>query len=105
MLENVALAHPDVAEAAVIAARHERWIERPLLLVVPREGSEVDPQSVLALYEGKVARWWLPDAVLVVDELPHTATGKLQKTALRARYQDHLLGSGASETARVVTGG
>ncbi len=64
-LENIALAHPDVAEAAVIAARHERWIERPLLLVVPREGSGVDPQSVLALYEGKVARWWLPDAVLV----------------------------------------
>ena len=88
----------------MIAARHQRWIERPLLLVVPREGSAVDPQSVLALYEGKVARWWLPDAVLVVEELPHTATGKLQKTTLRARYQDHLLGKEASETARVVTG-
>jgi 3-(methylthio)propionyl---CoA ligase len=90
-LENIALEHPDIAEAAVIAAKHERWIERPLLLVLPREGREVDPASVLALYEGRIARWWLPDAVLVVEELPHTATGKLQKTALRARYEDHLL--------------
>ncbi len=90
-LENIALEHPDIVEAAAIAARHKRWIERPLLLVVPREGRKVAPDSVLALYEGKVARWWVPDAVLVVDALPHTATGKLQKTALRAQYQDHLL--------------
>src|SRR3984885_7063278 len=78
-LENIAVSHPDVAEAAVIAARHPKWDERPLLLVVPRPGHTVDVASVLLGFEGKVAKWWLPDAVLVVDELPHTATGKLQK--------------------------
>jgi fatty-acyl-CoA synthase len=62
-----------------------------LLLVVPRPGHTVDPASVLALYEGKVAKWWLPDEVLVVDELPHTATGKLLKTSLRAQYKDYYL--------------
>ena len=90
-LENIAVSHPDVAEAAVIAARHEKWDERPLLLVVPRPGHTVDPDSVLQIYEGKVAKWWLPDAVVVVPELPHTATGKLLKTALRSRYRDHLV--------------
>ena len=62
-LENIAVSHPDVAEAAVIAATHPKWDERPLLLVVPRPGHTVDPASVLALYEGKVAKWWLPDEV------------------------------------------
>jgi fatty-acyl-CoA synthase len=91
-LENIAVSHPDVAEAAIIAAQHPKWMERPLLLVVPRPGHEVDPAGVLALYEdGTVARWWLPDAVVVVDELPHTATGKLNKLALRAQYGDYLL--------------
>jgi acyl-CoA synthetase (AMP-forming)/AMP-acid ligase II len=88
-LENIAVSHPDVIEAAVIAATHKKWDERPLLLVVPRPGHTVDPASVLALYEGKVAKWWLPDEVLVVDDLPHTATGKLLKTSLRVRYRDH----------------
>jgi fatty-acyl-CoA synthase len=92
-LENIAVSHPDVAEAAVIAARHEKWDERPLLLVVPRPGHTVDPESVLKAYEGQVAKWWLPDAVLVVPELPHTATGKLQKTTLRSRYRDHYVRS------------
>jgi acyl-CoA synthetase (AMP-forming)/AMP-acid ligase II len=73
------------------AARHPKWMERPLLLVVPREGCTLDPRSILALYDGAVAKWWLPDDVVVVDELPHTATGKLNKLALRARYADHLL--------------
>lgn len=90
-LENIAVSHPDVAEAAVIAALHKKWDERPLLLVVPRPGHTVDPASVLALYEGKIAKWWLPDEVLVVDELPHTATGKLLKTSLRTQYKDHYL--------------
>ncbi|MBX9698781.1 MAG: long-chain-fatty-acid--CoA ligase [Acetobacteraceae bacterium] len=89
-LENIAVSHPDVAEAAVIAARHPRWMERPLLLVVPKEGRRIDPESVLALYEGQVAKWWLPDAVVTVEELPHTATGKLNKLALRASWQDYL---------------
>jgi fatty-acyl-CoA synthase len=91
-LENIAVSHPDVAEAAVIAARHPKWDERPLLLVVARERCNLDPASVLQAYEGKVPKWWLPDAVLVVDELPHTATGKLQKTTLRGRYRDYLMG-------------
>ena len=90
-LENIALAHPDVLEAAVVAAQHPKWDERPLLLVVPRPERTVDPASVLQVYEGKVAKWWLPDAVVVVDQLPHTATGKLLKTALRARYKDYLV--------------
>jgi 3-(methylthio)propionyl---CoA ligase len=90
-LENIAVSHPDVAEAAVINARHERWMERPLLLVVPKAGRQLDPAGILASYEGKVAKWWLPDAVLVVEELPHTATGKLNKLALRQRWQDYLM--------------
>ena len=90
-LENIAVSHPDIAEAAVIAARHAKWDERPVLIVVPVRGAIVTPESVLAIYEGKIAKWWLPDAVVVVDELPHTATGKLQKNTLRARYQNLLL--------------
>ena len=90
-LENIAVSHPDVAEAAIIAARHPKWMERPLLLVVPKPGRSVAPEAVLALYDGQVAHWWRPDVVLVVDELPHTATGKLNKLALRKQYQDHLL--------------
>jgi 3-(methylthio)propionyl---CoA ligase len=91
MLENIAVSHPDVLEAAVIAATHAKWDERPLLLVVARPGKTVDPASVLALFEGKVAKWWLPDEVLVVPELPHTATGKLLKTSLRTQYRDYYL--------------
>ncbi len=88
-LENIALSHPDVAEAAVVAAVHPKWDERPVLVVVPRPGCGIDPASVLAIYEGKVPKWWLPDAVVIAEELPHTATGKIQKTALRARYRSH----------------
>ncbi len=90
-LENIAVAHPDVAEAAVIGAAHPKWDERPLLLVVAKSGRTLEAESVLALYRDKVPKWWLPDAVLVVDELPHTATGKLSKLALRQRYRDYLL--------------
>ncbi len=90
-LENLAVSHPAVAEAAIIGARHPKWQERPLLLVVPRAGMRVEPADVLAVFEGKVAKWWLPDAVVVVDDLPHTATGKLNKLALRARWQDYLV--------------
>lgn len=97
-LENIAVSHPDVAEAAVIAAHHPKWMERPLLLVVPKTGCKLDTAGVLALYDGAVAKWWLPDDVLVVDELPHTATGKLNKRALRARYADHLLQREAART-------
>ena len=88
-LENIAISHPDVAEAAVIAAQHPKWDERPLLLVVPAPGRTVDAASVMALYEGKVAKWWLPDEVVVVRDLPHTATGKVLKTSLRTKFRDH----------------
>jgi 3-(methylthio)propionyl---CoA ligase len=90
-LENIAVSHPDVAEAAVINAKHERWQERPLLLVVPRDGRTIDTTALMKLYDGAVAKWWLPDAVIVVDELPHGATGKLNKLALRQKYQNYLL--------------
>jgi acyl-CoA synthetase (AMP-forming)/AMP-acid ligase II len=90
-LENAAVGHPDVAEAAAIAITHPKWDERPLLVVVRREGAEVDKADVLAFLEGKVAKWWLPDDVVFVDELPHTATGKIQKTALRERFADYQL--------------
>lgn len=85
-LENIAVAHPDVQEAAAIAVPHPRWVERPLVLVVPKPGRTIDTASVVALYEGAVAKWWIPDRVVAVEELPHTATGKLNKLALRSRY-------------------
>jgi fatty-acyl-CoA synthase len=93
-LENIAVGHPDVAEAAVIAARHPRWGERPLLLAVPRPGRTLDPAELLAVFEGRTAPWSVPDAALVVPELPHTATGKLLKTALRERFGEYYLHSG-----------
>ncbi len=90
-LENIAVGHPDVAEAAIVAASHEKWTERPVLVVVARDGCTIEVDSVLALYRDRVPSWWLPDAVIVVDELPHTATGKVHKLTLRMRYRDHLL--------------
>lgn len=87
-LENVAMSHPDVAEAAVIAAAHPKWDERPLLIVVRKPGQQVGSDELLAHFDGKVAKWWTPDAVEFVDELPHGATGKVQKMALRERFAD-----------------
>jgi acyl-CoA synthetase (AMP-forming)/AMP-acid ligase II len=92
-LENAAIAHPEVREAAVIGVPHPRWQERPLLLIVPRPGAAPTREGVLAFLEERVARWWLPDDVLVVAELPHTATGKLLKTTLRETYRNHLSGA------------
>jgi len=94
-LENIAVEHPDVAEAAVIGAKHPKWDERPLLLVVSKAGRSVDPEAVLRLFEGRIAKWWLPDEVLVVEDLPHTATGKINKLALRQRFAGHQLPSAA----------
>ncbi len=88
-LENIAVGHPDVAEAAVIAARHPRWGERPLLLAVARPGRDPDPVSILSVFSGRVAAWTVPDAAVIVQELPHTATGKLLKTALREQFGDY----------------
>jgi fatty-acyl-CoA synthase len=92
-VENVAIAHPAVAEAACIACSHPKWTERPLLVVVMRPDAHVTREELLAFYEGKVAKWWIPDDVVFVDELPHTATGKLQKLKLRERFRDHVLAS------------
>ncbi len=90
-LENAAVGAPGVAEAAVIGVAHPKWDERPLLLVRQKEGATVTKAEVLAYLEGKIAKWWTPDDVLVVDDLPHTATGKLLKTELRERYKDYKL--------------
>ncbi len=90
-VENAAASHPGVAEAAVIGVAHPKWQERPLLLVVKRPGAEVDREAVLAHLATRVAKWWLPDDVLFVESLPHTATGKLLKTRLRELYRDHPL--------------
>lgn len=90
-LENVAIAHPAVAEAACIACAHPKWTERPLLVVVPRPGATVSREELLAFFDGKVAKWWVPDDVVFVDDLPHTATGKLLKLKLRERFRDHVL--------------
>ena len=90
-LENVAVAHPEVAEAACVACRHPKWDERPLLVVVRRPGAKLTREALLAFYEGKVAKWWIPDDVVFVDELPHTATGKLLKLKLREMFRDHVL--------------
>ena len=90
-LENAALGHPAVHEAAVIGIQHPVWQERPLLVVVRKPGAEVTSAELLALLAQKVARWWLPDDVLFVNELPHTATGKLHKLKLREQLKDHKL--------------
>jgi 3-(methylthio)propionyl---CoA ligase len=89
-VENVATDHPKVAEAAVIGHFHPKWSERPLLIVVRGpDGQDLTPEEMLAWFDGKIARWWTPDAVQFVDELPHTATGKLQKVTLREMFKDY----------------
>ncbi len=90
-LENIAAGHPDVAEVAIIAARHPKWDERPLLIVTARPGHEIDTATVMNIFDGKIANWWKPDEVLVLPELPHTATGKVHKMILRDQYRDHLI--------------
>jgi len=90
-LENIAVGHPAVAEAAVIGVPHPKWGERPLLIVVKKPGVDVDRGELLGFYEGKAAKWSLPDDVAFVDALPHTATGKLLKTKLREEFRDHKL--------------
>ena len=88
-LENTAMGHPAVAEAAVIGVSHPKWTERPLLVVVRAEGQDVDKDEMLAYFDGKVASWWVPNDVVFVDELPHTATGKVKKIELRRQFAEY----------------
>ena len=90
-LENAAAGCPGVAEAAAIGVPHPKWDERPILLVVKKAGADVSAAEMTAHLSDKVAKWWLPDEVLFVDRLPHTGTGKILKTELRAQYRDYRL--------------
>jgi fatty-acyl-CoA synthase len=90
-LENTAVGHPGVGEACVIGVLHEKWDERPVLLIVKAVGEDPTKEDILGYLEDKVAKWWLPDDVIFVNELPHTATGKLLKTNLRDEYKNYLI--------------
>jgi len=88
-LENLAVAHPAVAEAAVIGVHHPKWDERPLLIVQLKQGQQASREDILSFMEGKIAKWWMPDDVAFVDGIPHTATGKILKTALRDQFKTY----------------
>ena len=90
-LENVLMAHPAVHEAAAIACFHPKWDERPLMVVVKKPGAEASAAELIAFYDGKIPKWQTPDDVVFVDEIPHTATGKISKLQLRERFKDHKL--------------
>jgi fatty-acyl-CoA synthase len=95
-LENLAVGHPKVAEAAVIGVAHPKWDERPLLIVQLKEGQTATREELLAYMEGKIAKWWMPDDVAFVQAIPHTATGKILKTALRDQFKDYSLPTAAA---------
>jgi fatty-acyl-CoA synthase len=90
-VENIAVGHPNVAEAAVIGVQHPKWAERPLLIIVLKEGLTATKSEILGFLHGKVAKWWMPDDVVFVSAIPHTATGKILKTALREQFKDYVL--------------
>ncbi|MBB4845425.1 fatty-acyl-CoA synthase [Paucibacter oligotrophus] len=90
-LENIAMAHPAVFEAAVIACAHPKWDERPLLVVIKKPEAELTREQLLAFFEGRIASWQIPDDVVFVSEIPHTATGKIQKLRLRDQFKSHRL--------------
>ena len=90
-LENIAMAHPCVAMAACIGVPHPKWDERPLLVAVKKPGAELTREALIAFFAGKVAKWWIPDDVIFVDEIPLGATGKMQKAQLRERFRSHRL--------------
>ena len=92
-LENLAVGHPKVAEAAVIGVAHPKWDERPLLVIVLKKGESATKEEILGFMQGKIAKWWMPDDVVFVEEIPHTATGKIQKITLRQRFKDYVLPS------------
>ncbi|MGF6260015.1 acyl-CoA synthetase (AMP-forming)/AMP-acid ligase II [Paraburkholderia youngii] len=93
-IENIAAAHPAVHMAACIAVRHPKWGERPLLVAVKKAGANVSRDELLQFFEGKVAKWWVPDDVVFVDAMPMTATGKFQKAALREQFKEYRLPTG-----------
>jgi 3-(methylthio)propionyl---CoA ligase len=93
-LENIAMAHPQVAMAACIAARHAKWDERPLLIVVKKPNANLARDELLAFFEGRIAKWWTPDDVVFVDAIPLGATGKMLKNRLREQYADALMAKG-----------
>ena len=88
-VENAAMGHPDVQEAAVIGVSDPKWTERPLLIVIPVEGTTPDKDAILASLEGKIAKWWIPGDCVFVEEIPHTATGKISKKDLRDTFKDY----------------
>lgn len=90
-IENIAMGHPDVAMAACISAHHPKWDERPLLVVVANPGAKIEKEALLAYFDGKIAKWWLPDDVIFVDSIPLGATGKMQKNKLREEFADYVL--------------
>jgi fatty-acyl-CoA synthase len=90
-LENVAVGHPRVVEAAVIGVPHPKWSERPLMVIVKEAGAQLEKNDILDYMNGKVAKWWLPDDVVFVDDIPHTATGKISKLQLREQFADYSL--------------
>ncbi|WP_228243761.1 long-chain fatty acid--CoA ligase [Porphyrobacter sp. GA68] len=90
-LENAAMGHPAVAEAAALGMPHPRWDERPVLFVVRKQGAQVEAAAIAEFLADKVAKWWLPDAIEFVEDIPHTATGKISKKDLRARFSDYRL--------------
>ena len=85
------MGHPQIKEAAVIAIPHERWVERPLACVVLENGSDLTAEKIRNFLANKFAKWWLPDAVEFIDEIPRTSTGKFQKTTLRERFTGNVL--------------
>ncbi len=93
-IEDIAANHPAVALAAVVAAYHPRWDERPLLFVTLNAGATLTKEEMLGFMEGKIVKWWTPDDVLVIDEMPMTATGKIRKLTLREQYWEHLASAG-----------
>jgi fatty-acyl-CoA synthase len=90
-IENVAYLHPEVATAVCIAARHPKWDERPLLLIVKKPGSVLAADELLTFFDARVAKWWKPDAVVFVDSVPLGATGKVLKNQLRNQFGDYYL--------------
>jgi len=90
-IESLVSQHPGVNECTVISARHPKWDERPVLIVVKNQGVDVDTDNIREFLDGRIARWWMPDRTLFVDSLPKTGTGKIRKNQLREQYGDILL--------------